>query len=103
MPWVHRSLCCCSEVPRTSPWRSPAGMRRAGLRVVLAARPSERRSAAAAELKGLGCDVTEVDLDARDHESHAATIELAFAGGDIDVAVIAFGLLGEAEQAWQRS
>jgi decaprenylphospho-beta-D-erythro-pentofuranosid-2-ulose 2-reductase len=73
----------------------------AGLRIVLAARPSERRSAAATELKGLGCDVTEVDLDARDHESHAATIELAFAGGDIDIAVIAFGLLGEAEQAWQ--
>jgi decaprenylphospho-beta-D-erythro-pentofuranosid-2-ulose 2-reductase len=72
-----------------------------GLRVVLAARPSERRVAAAAELKGLGCEVTEVDLDARDHESHAATIELAFAGGDIDIAVIAFGLLGEPERAWQ--
>jgi decaprenylphospho-beta-D-erythro-pentofuranosid-2-ulose 2-reductase len=73
----------------------------AGLRIVLAARPSERRSAAATELKGLGCDVTEVDLDARDHASHAATIELSFAGGDIDIAVIAFGLLGDAEQAWQ--
>jgi decaprenylphospho-beta-D-erythro-pentofuranosid-2-ulose 2-reductase len=74
---------------------------RPGLRVVLAARPSERRTAAAAELKNLGCEVTEVDLDARDHESHAATIELAFAGGDIDIAVIAFGLLGEPERAWQ--
>ena len=31
---------------------------------------------------------------------HAATIEAAFAGGDIDVAVVAFGLLGDAEQAW---
>jgi decaprenylphospho-beta-D-erythro-pentofuranosid-2-ulose 2-reductase len=72
-----------------------------GLRVVLAARPSERRTAAAAELKRLGCEVTEVDLDARDHESHAVTIELAFAGGDIDIAVIAFGLLGDPEQAWQ--
>jgi decaprenylphospho-beta-D-erythro-pentofuranosid-2-ulose 2-reductase len=50
---------------------------RPGLRVVLAARPSERRSAAAAELKDRGCEVTEVDLDARDHESHAGTIELA--------------------------
>ena len=72
-----------------------------GLRVVLAARPSERRTAAAAELKSLGCEVSEVDLDARDHESHAATIELAFAGGDIDIAVIAFGLLGDPERAWQ--
>jgi decaprenylphospho-beta-D-erythro-pentofuranosid-2-ulose 2-reductase len=74
---------------------------RTGLRVVLAARPSERRTAAATELKNAGCEVTEVDLDARDHESHAATIELAFAGGDIDIAVIAFGLLGDADRAWQ--
>jgi hypothetical protein len=76
---------------------------RPGLRVVLAARPSERRSAAAAELKDRGCEVTEVDLDARDHESHAGTIELAFAGGDIDIAVIAFGLLGDPEQGLARS
>ena len=53
---------------------------RSGLRVVLAARPSERRTAAASELTGLGCEITEVDLDARDHGSHAATVELAFAG-----------------------
>lgn len=69
-------------------------------RVVLAARPSERRTAAAAELTGLGYEVAEVDLDARDHGSHGATIDAAFAGGDIDIAVIAFGLLGDAEGAW---
>jgi decaprenylphospho-beta-D-erythro-pentofuranosid-2-ulose 2-reductase len=74
---------------------------RPGLRIVLAARPSDRRTAAATELKSVGCEVTEVDLEARDHDSHAATIELAFAGGDIDIAVIAFGLLGDAERAWQ--
>jgi decaprenylphospho-beta-D-erythro-pentofuranosid-2-ulose 2-reductase len=73
---------------------------RSGLRVVLAARPTERRTAAAAELRELGCTVTEVDLDARDHDSHAATIDAAFAGGDIDIAVVAFGVLGEAERAW---
>jgi decaprenylphospho-beta-D-erythro-pentofuranosid-2-ulose 2-reductase len=72
-----------------------------GLRVILAARPSERRTAAAAEIKDLGCEITEVDLDARDHESHATTIDMAFAGGDIDIAVIAFGLLGDPERAWQ--
>ncbi len=71
-----------------------------GLRVVLAARPSDRREAAAAELAALGCSVSQVDLDARDPASHAATIEAAFAGGDIDIAVMAFGLLGEAERAW---
>jgi decaprenylphospho-beta-D-erythro-pentofuranosid-2-ulose 2-reductase len=73
---------------------------RGGLKVVLAARPTERRSAAAAELAGLGCTVREIDLDARDHTSHAATIDAAFAEGDIDIAVVAFGLLGDAEQAW---
>ncbi len=70
------------------------------LRVVLAARPSERRTAAAAELVGLGCTVDEIDLEARNPESHAVTIEAAFAGGDIDIAVVAFGLLGEPEEAW---
>jgi decaprenylphospho-beta-D-erythro-pentofuranosid-2-ulose 2-reductase len=71
-----------------------------GLRVVLAARPTVRRTAAAAELTDLGCAVTEVDLDARDTSSHRATIDKAFAGGDLDVAVVAFGVLGEAERAW---
>jgi len=73
---------------------------RSGLAVVLAARPSERRRAAADELTRLGCTVTEVDLDARDHASHAATIEAAFAAGDVDVAVVAFGLLGDPERDW---
>jgi decaprenylphospho-beta-D-erythro-pentofuranosid-2-ulose 2-reductase len=72
-----------------------------GLRVVLAARPSERRDAAAAELRQLGCRVDEVDLEARDPGSHAQSIEQAFAGGDIDIAVVAFGLLGDPEQAWR--
>ena len=73
---------------------------RPGLRVVLAARPGARREAAAAELRTLGCQVSEVDLDARDHTSHAATVEAAFAGGDVDVAVVAFGLLGDPEHDW---
>ncbi|MDN5763772.1 MAG: decaprenylphospho-beta-D-erythro-pentofuranosid-2-ulose 2-reductase [Microlunatus sp.] len=71
-----------------------------GLRVVLAARPTQRRRDAAADLATLGCEVTEVDLEARDPGSHAATIEAAFGGGDIDIAVVAFGLLGDAERAW---
>jgi decaprenylphospho-beta-D-erythro-pentofuranosid-2-ulose 2-reductase len=71
-----------------------------GLRVVLAARPTERRTAAAAELRERGCTVTEVDLDARNYDSHAATIDAAFADGDIDIAVVAFGVLGDAERAW---
>ena len=70
------------------------------LRVVLAARPSPRRGAAAEELRSLGCEVTEVDLEARDPESFDATVDSAFSGGDIDVAVVAFGLLGDPERAW---
>ncbi len=71
------------------------------LRVVLAARAGERRAAAADELRRLGCAVNEVDLEARDFQSHPATVEQAFAGGDIDIAVVAFGLLGDPEQAWR--
>jgi decaprenylphospho-beta-D-erythro-pentofuranosid-2-ulose 2-reductase len=71
------------------------------LRVVLAARPGERRTAAAEELRNLACTVTEIDLEARNFGSHAATVEQAFAGGDIDVAVVAFGLLGDPERAWR--
>ena len=70
------------------------------LRVVLAARPTSRRTEAAAELTTLGCEVTEVDLEARAPQTHAATIEAAFAGGDLDITVVAFGLLGDAERAW---
>jgi decaprenylphospho-beta-D-erythro-pentofuranosid-2-ulose 2-reductase len=71
------------------------------LRVVLAARAGERRDAAAAELREAGCTVEEVDLEARDPGSHSQTIETAFGGGDIDIAVVAFGLLGDPEQAWR--
>lgn len=71
------------------------------LRIVLAARPSERRTAAAKRLSDAGNDVAELDFDATDTDSHPAVIEQAFAGGDIDVSVVAFGLLGDPEQAWQ--
>lgn len=71
------------------------------LRVVLAARPTERRAAAAKRLAEAGNAVTEVDFDANDTASHPGMIAEAFADGDIDVSVVAFGLLGDAEQAWQ--
>ena len=71
------------------------------LRVVLAARPSEGRTSAAAALRAEGVETGEIDLDARASGTHAATIEAAFADGDVDMAVVAFGVLGEAEQAWQ--
>ncbi|MFI7674952.1 decaprenylphospho-beta-D-erythro-pentofuranosid-2-ulose 2-reductase [Actinophytocola sp. NPDC049390] len=71
------------------------------LRVVLAARPSERLDKAADELRAAGATVSTVEFDALDTASHAAVLDKAFGDGDIDVTVVAFGLLGDAEQAWQ--
>jgi decaprenylphospho-beta-D-erythro-pentofuranosid-2-ulose 2-reductase len=71
------------------------------LRIVLAARPSERRAAAAKQLAEAGNDVVELDFDAMDTDSHPDVIARAFADGDIDVSVVAFGVLGDAERAWQ--
>ncbi|MGH3952236.1 MAG: decaprenylphospho-beta-D-erythro-pentofuranosid-2-ulose 2-reductase [Pseudonocardiaceae bacterium] len=71
------------------------------LRIVLAARPSDRRKAAVERLAATGSEIVELDFDAKDTDTHPAVIERAFADGDIDVTVVAFGLLGDAEQAWQ--
>ena len=73
----------------------------AQLRVVLAARPSARRDAAVQRLTAAGHRATAVDFDAEDTASHPATVEQAWAGGDLDVVVVAVGLLGDQEQAWQ--
>jgi len=70
------------------------------LRVILAARPSTRRDGAWERLQAKGCTVDVVDFDARDTASHPAAIGQCFAKGDIDVSVVAFGLLGDQEQAW---
>lgn len=71
------------------------------VRAVLAARPSARRDAAESRLRGAGHDVRVVDFDAEDVRTHAATLDEAFAGGDVDVAVVAVGVLGDQERAWQ--
>lgn len=70
------------------------------LRVVLAARPSARLDEAQARLEKLGCAVEQLPFDGLAFDTHAATIGKAFIGGDIDVAIVAFGLLGDNEQAW---
>ncbi len=72
------------------------------LRVVLAARPSGAREAAAEALLSEGA--TEVDLldfDATAFDTHPAVIDAAWALADIDLAIVAFGLLGDAAQLWQ--
>jgi len=71
------------------------------LRAVLAARPSPRRDAAAERLRAEGHRVHVVDFDGEDVASHATTVEQAFGTGDLDVVVVALGLLGDQERAWQ--
>lgn len=76
-------------------------LRSGPLEVILAARPGPRRDAAVAELSGLGATVEAVDFEAEDTASHPALVERVSQDRDIDVAVVAFGVLGEEEQAWQ--
>lgn len=73
------------------------------LRIVVAARPSEHRRASAQALTEAGCSVTEIDFDAGDEASRKQVVADAAAEGDIDLAVLAFGLLGDAERAWSDS
>ena len=68
------------------------------LRVVLAGRPSSRLEEAKASLAARGCAVETIPFDAR--EPDGDVVAKAFAGGDIDVALVAFGLLGDNERAW---
>src|SRR5882757_2336783 len=71
------------------------------IRVVLAGRASGRLDEAVAELEKAGCAVQTLDFSATDTGTHAEVVAKAFAGGDLDVAVVAFGVLGDAEAAWQ--
>jgi decaprenylphospho-beta-D-erythro-pentofuranosid-2-ulose 2-reductase len=71
------------------------------IRVVLAGRASGRLDEAVAELEQAGSTVQTLDFSAADTGTHAEVVAKAFAGGDVDVAVVAFGVLGDAEVAWQ--
>jgi len=78
-----------------------AGDRR-GVHVTLAARDGDRRTAAAASLQARGMEITEVEFDATDRSSWSNAIARAFESGrDVDVVIVAFGLLGDQERAWQ--
>ncbi|MBX7448579.1 decaprenylphospho-beta-D-erythro-pentofuranosid-2-ulose 2-reductase [Mycolicibacterium sp. 3033] len=82
-------------------------LRNAAARVILACMPGDPlRDAAAAQMRDAGAKAVEVvDFDAVDTDSHPAVIEKAWGGADarrdIDVAIVAFGLLGDAEELWQ--
>jgi decaprenylphospho-beta-D-erythro-pentofuranosid-2-ulose 2-reductase len=70
-------------------------------RVVLAARPGARRDEAVRRVERLGLDLSVLDFDAEDTASHPGVVAAAYGHGDVDVAVVAFGVLGDEEQAWQ--
>jgi decaprenylphospho-beta-D-erythro-pentofuranosid-2-ulose 2-reductase len=68
--------------------------------VTIAARPGAARDEAAAALRNEGFEVDVVDFDAEDTDSHPALIDEIAARRDIDVALVAFGVLGDEEEAW---
>ncbi|MFJ8936879.1 decaprenylphospho-beta-D-erythro-pentofuranosid-2-ulose 2-reductase [Streptomyces sp. NPDC102365] len=63
--------------------------------VWLAGRPSPGLESAAAGLRELGADVRTVDFDALDPDAHEAALGKVFAEGDIDMVLLAFGVLGD--------
>ncbi|MEV6424010.1 decaprenylphospho-beta-D-erythro-pentofuranosid-2-ulose 2-reductase [Streptomyces sp. NPDC051662] len=63
--------------------------------VWLAGRPSPALDTAADRLRALGADVRTVAFDALDPGSHGEVLGKVFAEGDIDLALLAFGVLGD--------
>ncbi|HZA12202.1 decaprenylphospho-beta-D-erythro-pentofuranosid-2-ulose 2-reductase [Mycobacterium sp.] len=78
-------------------------LRTAPARIVLACLPDDPgRDDAVKQMKAAGARAVEmIDFDALDTGDHPKVIDEAFAGGDVDVAIVAFGLLGDAEELWQ--
>jgi decaprenylphospho-beta-D-erythro-pentofuranosid-2-ulose 2-reductase len=78
-------------------------LQNAHARIVLAAMPNDPgRDDAVAQMKAAGARSVElIDFEATDTDSHPKMMEQAFANGDVDVAIVAFGILGDAEELWQ--
>lgn len=76
-------------------------VRRRARTVVLAAREPDTLTPFADELRALGAtDVRTVAFDAHHTDEHAAFVDGVFAAvGDVDLAILAFGVLGDPEQA----
>lgn len=68
--------------------------------VVLVGRDAARLERAAGPLRSRGATVEVVaGFDATDWDGHTAVVEKVLAGRDVDVAVLAFGVLGRQEEA----
>lgn len=69
-------------------------------RVVLAGRPGAGLDAAAGQVSGMGiAGVETIAFDATDTASHAAVIDGVFNAGDVDIVILAFGVLGDQMEA----
>ena len=77
-------------------------LRNARARVILACLPDDPgRDAAVVQMKAAGAkSVQLIDFDALDTDGHPGVIDEAFAGGDVDVAIVAFGMDADAEELW---
>ncbi|MGB5798086.1 MAG: decaprenylphospho-beta-D-erythro-pentofuranosid-2-ulose 2-reductase [Mycolicibacter algericus] len=77
-------------------------LRHASANVILACLPGDPgRDDAVAAMEAAGAkSVRIVDFDALDTAAHPAMIESAFSDGDIDVAIVAFGMDADAEELW---
>ncbi|KUI22965.1 short-chain dehydrogenase [Mycobacterium sp. GA-1285] len=82
-------------------------LRNAHARIILADLPNHpRKDEAIAAMTAAGAKAVEwIDFDGTDTAGHRAVIDQAWSDGDdsrdIDVAIVAFGLLGNAEELWQ--
>ena len=78
-------------------------LQNAHARILLADLPDHpRKDDAIAAMTAAGAKSVEwIDFDGTESDKHPAMIDQAFAGGDVDVAIVAFGLLGDAEELWQ--
>ena len=74
---------------------------RRDVHVIVLGRPGGRRRATVSTLTAQAARVDEVDLEATARESHRRAVEAAFSHGDVDVVVMALGVLGDQERAWQ--
>lgn len=73
------------------------------VRVILGIQPGdEAADDAATVLRACGAqEVQALEFDATAFDTHPAVIDQAWAIADVDVAIVAFGVLGDAEQLWQ--
>lgn len=78
-------------------------LERGPAQVVLAARAgSPHLDDAVRQLTEAGASSVDViNFNALNFASHPGVINEAFTGGDVDVAIVAFGTLGDAEELWQ--